>query len=186
MTNKMWHRHRNRFTWSFIKNKRRWLGSWYLKRQGDKLRLRSAFLCTPPASPSSLPVPARLLFEFDVAILLGFFVRHTQPNPTERMSTLDWRLCADYRNHVGHFIVWKGVGGGSKSVPCAYLMYLLCKWMYDARKRLIYLFTFRCSTTWGWQYQNIYTALTAHFWFCKISKEGPFVTQASIYTTHID
>lgn len=99
------------------------------------------------------------------------------------MSTLDWRLCADYRNHVGHFIVWKG-WGGSKSVPCAYLMYLLCKWMYDARKRLIYLFTFRCSTTWGWQYQNTYTALTAHFWFCKISNEGPFVTQASIYYTH--
>lgn len=58
MTNIVWRRHRNRFTWSFIKNKRRWLGSWYLKRQGDKLPLLR--LSRTPSSCTLPPLPARL------------------------------------------------------------------------------------------------------------------------------
>lgn len=72
MTNIVWRRHRNRFTWSFIKNKRRWLGSWYLKRQGDKLpllRFLAYHLFPLPFCPS------KALFKFDVAILLVFFVK---------------------------------------------------------------------------------------------------------------
>lgn len=115
MTNIVWRRwHRNRFTWSFIKNKRRWLGSWYLKRQGDKLPLLRLSR-TPSPSPPILPQQGF------VQIWCCHFVGLLCQGRPSRLSTVDRRLCADYRIHVGHFIVVHFVVG-TKSVRCAYLM----------------------------------------------------------------
>lgn len=123
MTNIVWRRHWNRFTWSFIKNKRRWLGSCYLKRQGDKLPLLR------PSRIPPLPLyspPARLCSN----LMLPFC--------WAAQSTVDWRLCADYRIHVGHFIVVHFVVG-AKSVRCAYLMYYANGYAALAKGLFIYL-----------------------------------------------
>lgn len=154
MTNIVWRRHRNRFTWSFIKNKRRWLGSWYLKRQGDKLPLLR--LSRTPSLP-----PPLLHQQGFVQIWCCHFVGllcqgRAQSTVDCRPSALCWLSNSRWSFYCSSFCCWNQI--------CALRIFnVLCKWICGPRsKRLIYLFTFRCSTTWGLQYQK-YTSLTEHF-----------------------
>lgn len=141
ITNKMWRRHRNRFTWSFIKNKRRWLGSWYLNRQGDKLP--SLRLASPAYLPPSQPVPAGLCSNLMLPFCWASLSGTGQLNVDCRLKPLCWISKSRWSFYYSSFCCEGASGGVVFGEICALRIFNVCIMQMDVRSsQKAYLFIY--------------------------------------------